>query len=145
MGAKNSSLNISDTENENVFLKRQISALKEINKISEKEIIRLSKNKLDKSSSLMNEQKTKKKLSDVSKEKLRIYVDKLLENTDNNISYLPDFVERQIYINVFGLALNLLDDILDTTSIKLLGHRIIFDLKEDLSDVADEDEEEGEE
>jgi ABC-type anion transport system duplicated permease subunit len=130
MGGNNSTLNI-----ENVELKKQINVLKSINKNHEKKIIQLSKNVCTGSCSSTKEQKIKKKISNVSKEKINTIVDKLLKNPDTNISYLPDFVEKKIYTNVFGIVLNLLDDVLDTTAINFLGHKIKLDLTTDNDDI----------
>ena len=65
--------------------------------------------------------------SQLSKERLNQIVEKLIKDEDVNIDYLPDFVERKIYTNVFNLLINLLDETLNTTGIDLLGHRIEFD------------------
>lgn len=120
--------NIRNLENDNRELKKQIDSLKNINNISQQKLDVLI-NKQSNNEKINN--KDKKKISDISKKKIKDHVDKILENSDTNISYLPDFVERKIYENIFGIVLNLLDDILETTSIKLIGHEISFDLKED--------------
>jgi len=65
----------------------------------------------------------------ISKEKIDEYVEKLLTDENINIKYLPDFVERQIYRNVFNLMINLLENICETTNVSLLGHQITMGIK----------------
>lgn len=64
--------------------------------------------------------------SQLSKERLKEFVEKLIKDEDINIDYLPDFVERKIYTNVFNILINLLDETTKTTGIDFLGHRIEF-------------------
>lgn len=60
----------------------------------------------------------------VSKEIVEKYVDDMLKNPDINISYIPDFAERQIYINVFMLLLKLIDDLSEDCYVEFIGHKI---------------------
>jgi len=53
------------------------------------------------------------------------YINKLLEDPDVNIPYLPDYVERQIYKNVFTKIYGLLANILGNAEIKLPGDKNI--------------------
>lgn len=64
--------------------------------------------------------------SRLSKERLKDFVEKMIKDEDVNIDYLPDFVERKIYTNVFNLLINLLDETASTAGIDVLGHRIEF-------------------
>jgi hypothetical protein len=115
---------IRDLDAENKELKKQINSLKNINimnHFSKKSIIPEYPKK-----NIINP-------SDISKDKINDYVDKLLL-TDANSKYLPDFVEKQIYQNILTLGLKILDDMLNTTSIKFVGHEITFDLRVDDSD-----------
>lgn len=57
------------------------------------------------------------------------FIEKLLSDDRINIGYLPDFVERQIYKNVFNLLFAATDDILSSMSIKFLGHELILNTK----------------
>ena len=131
MGINNSNLsslesNIRKLEIDNRELTKQINSLKNINIIQKSQIIKKHKINLLEN----NNQKAKKQITEVSKDKIGHYVEKLLENSDTNISYLPDFVEKKIYTNILTVCLNLLDDMLETTSIKFVGHEIAFDLRE---------------
>lgn len=69
------------------------------------------------------------RLSEISKVKIEAYVEEMLKDKSINIKYLPDFVEEALYRNIFGMLLNLLDHILETSNVELLGHNIKFDLK----------------
>ncbi|QKF94287.1 EF-hand domain-containing protein [Fadolivirus algeromassiliense] len=68
------------------------------------------------------------KIQELSKQRIDEFVEKLLNDKNVNIGYLPDFVERQIYKNVFNLIVGLLDNTLSSTSVKLLGHELTFNI-----------------
>lgn len=138
MGGHNSTLNTLETnvrhlEAENRELRKQLNSLKNINQMQESQL-----NEKQQLIPDIDTKKIKKKITEVSKEKINHYVEKLLENSDTNISYLPDFVEKKIYTNILGIALNLLNDILETTSIKFIGHEIALDLREDSTELVNE-------
>lgn len=65
----------------------------------------------------------------ISTEHIKMYVDEMLQNSDINIYGFPDAIEKQIYRNVFNMLLNVLDHTLETSEIKLFGHKIIFDIQ----------------
>ncbi len=75
------------------------------------------------------------KINELSKAKIDEFVEKLLNDTNVNIKYLPDFVERAIYKNVLNLIIGLLNNTLNTVSIKFLGHQLTFDIMPDQSEV----------
>lgn len=75
--------------------------------------------------------------SSISSEALAQYIDSLMGDKATNIAFLPDFVERKIYTNVFAILLRLLDDTLDKSAISLLGHRVVFDVVEDENNTTD--------
>jgi len=62
--------------------------------------------------------------SALSEEQIRKFVDELLTDEAINIGYLPDWVERQLYINFFNLLIGLLSKTIATTSIELIGHKV---------------------
>ena len=76
-------------------------------------------------------EKRVKKLSDISTAEIDKFVEEILKDPNVNIGYLPDWVERKIYKNVFTIALGLVDKFADTTSVKFLGHELKFDLVSD--------------
>jgi regulator of replication initiation timing len=65
----------------------------------------------------------------ISTEHIKTYVDEMLKNSDINIYGFPDAIEKQIYRNVFNMLLNVLDHTLDTSEVKLFGHKIVFDIQ----------------
>ncbi|CAG9465210.1 unnamed protein product [Pedinophyceae sp. YPF-701] len=86
------------------------------------------------------EPKTNEELDDlfvpgINKEVIIGRVDKLLENQDVNIRFIPDFIERQVYVNAISLMLSILNDVLKSMSIEFAGHRVKFALT--FLDVAD--------
>lgn len=81
------------------------------------------------------------KLSESSKERINVFVEELLNDENVNIKYLPDFVERQIYRNVFNLLINLLEHILNTINIQFMGHEVKLDLKPQIDSTVDNNQE----
>lgn len=64
----------------------------------------------------------------VSRERIDELVERLLQNHEVNIKLLPDAVERHLYRNMFNLLLNLLGEVLESSSVQLLGHEVQFKL-----------------
>lgn len=67
-----------------------------------------------------------------SEDKIDAFVDKLLENQSINMSLMPDYIEKQLYKNVFSICLGILDTVLDTVKIEFMGHKIVIDLSPDV-------------
>lgn len=65
----------------------------------------------------------------LSETKISEFVDELLTSENINITYLPDWVERKIYINVLILIMGILKKTLHNTSVKFIGHELHLDLK----------------
>ena len=107
-------------------LDKQFVLLKNINIIleSRQNEINLEINKIKNMNNLFE-----KKLTELSHIKIDEYIDSLLNNENVNIKYIPDIAERQIYRNVFTMIVNILDETLKQTSVKFLGHELIFELK----------------
>jgi len=104
--------NCDKLKEENIELKKQIESLKLFNSsINEKT-----------SNNTINKGKMK-----LSKTKINNYVDEIINNSETNIRYLPDFVEKQIYRNVFRIGINLMDKICESSSINILGHTLSFE------------------
>jgi hypothetical protein len=70
----------------------------------------------------------KDNIKQLSKIKIEEFVEKLISDEQLNINWLPDYVERQIYFNVFNIIMRLLTDILEDTSLELIGHKIKFNI-----------------
>lgn len=118
-------------------LEKEIGSLKSINTTlrNEKSIIHTKfKHQVSANS---NNVKQKIKLTELSKDRIEEFVEELVSDENVNIGYLPDFVEKQIYRNVFTMLIGLLDNVIDSTNIEFMGHEITFDIhpKEDISDL----------
>lgn len=65
--------------------------------------------------------------SGISKEKISAFVrDNLLKN--HNIAYLPDYVEGALYENAVTALMALLEGVITTSKIEVLGHVINFSI-----------------
>lgn len=118
-----------DKDNEIKELSRQVQALKNINKMLETQKSKVIENYAVSGGGKPRELvKRKSRLDEVSKKRVDEFVEKILADENVNIKYLPDFVERQIYKNVFNLMINLLDNVLETTTISFLGHKMTIDI-----------------
>ena len=51
-----------------------------------------------------------------------------MKDEEINISWLPDMVEKQIYINVFNIILKILSESFTDTSIGIINHKLKIDL-----------------
>lgn len=67
-------------------------------------------------------------LNELSKKQIETLVNKLLADEAINIKYFPDWVERQLYINVINLIIHLLEQFLSGASVNMMGHSIGFTL-----------------
>jgi predicted RNase H-like nuclease (RuvC/YqgF family) len=68
-------------------------------------------------------------LQTLSRERVDEFVEKLLEDESVNMSYLPDFIERQMYKNVLNLVIGLLNNTLNTATLNVIGHQLSFAIK----------------
>jgi len=75
-----------------------------------------------------NENGNGRPLGEISKEKLNKTVERLIKS-ETNIKWLPDFVERQIYRNIFNILLGALDELVSSTSLEILGHTLTMNLE----------------
>jgi hypothetical protein len=82
----------------------------------------------DEKINLENEKIRKELLKDLSVKRINTFVDQLLSDKNINITYLPDFVEKQIYSNIFTILIALIDNSTKDITIQFLGHqaKIIF-------------------
>ena len=71
----------------------------------------------------------KEQMFELSRKRINLFVEQLLDNKNVNIRYLPDAVERQIYRNVITILIGIMDDVISTTSIRFMGQQIVLDLK----------------
>ncbi|KAK3271583.1 hypothetical protein CYMTET_20083 [Cymbomonas tetramitiformis] len=64
----------------------------------------------------------------VNKEVVLARVENMLADEKVNIKWLPDVIEKQIYLNVLSLMLQVMNDVLKGMSMEFAGHRIKFNL-----------------
>ena len=64
----------------------------------------------------------------ISSEQIETFVDEMMQNKSINFSMIPDYIEKN-YINVFSIVLNILDSLLDSVSIQIMGHKISIDIQ----------------
>lgn len=65
----------------------------------------------------------------ISTEHIKRFVDEMLEDPEINIYGFPDAIEKQVYRNVFNMVLRLLDHVVETSEVKLFGHKMVFDIQ----------------
>jgi hypothetical protein len=111
-----------------IEMQKRIDSLQAINLSLEKKIG--SGGKIDTKKSIIKDidqsknQSNKSIASNISQEQIDIFVERLLNDSNVNIKYLPDFVERQLYRNMFTIFLGVIQNLSDTTEIKFLGHKM---------------------
>lgn len=69
---------------------------------------------------------TKEQLHVATKNHVKKFVDDILADPDTNISWLPDVVERKLYINIITVAMKSLETVLETSSVNFLSHKLKF-------------------
>lgn len=105
-----------------IEMQKRVTSLEAINLSLEKKLGNIS-------TSLENKQVSTSIIQDtigsvLSHEQIDIFVERLLNDVNVNITYLPDFVERQIYRNMITILLGVVQNLSDTTEIKFLGHKM---------------------
>lgn len=71
------------------------------------------------------------KESQISPERIGEFVDMILAKKNVNIKYLPDSMEKQVYVNVFTILLGVLEEVVDSTSINFMGHKIKLSIEKE--------------
>jgi len=105
--------------------------LNEVNLSLEKEIANLKSNiSTDGGLSLTGLSTTELRLA--SEKNIDEYIQKILDNPDTNVNWMPDIVEKKIYKNIALIALNALETTIENSDIKFLGHRIKFVMDPDV-------------
>jgi len=116
---------LNDANKHIIELEKQIKLLNELHKKNN------IKDQYDLNGLCNNNSKNKNReisLNELSKKQIEILVNKLLADENINIKYLPDWVERQLYINVINLIINLLEQLLSGASVNMMGHTLGFTL-----------------
>ena len=66
---------------------------------------------------------------DISHDKIDKFVEEMMLNKNINIGYLPDYVEKQIYKNIFSYMMNMFKEIILNSKIQVVGHEITISIK----------------
>jgi hypothetical protein len=139
---------LTDTRQEIKKLQNENVALKDVNQSLEKRLKKgddirdMAKTFSSRSLKTAGDVEVAKKLStELSRKRIDAVVEQLLADPEVNIKYFPDGIERQIYRNIFTIMINLLDNLVDTTNIKFMGHKLVFDLQPLTDDEIDDDKE----
>ena len=90
---------------------------------------RLDLQKERKQSTGKNGRFPQKTANDIDETVLEEVADRLLANPAINQAYLPDIVERRLYINCLKLVFRLLDTIVDTFQVTICGHDLKLHLE----------------
>lgn len=112
-------------------MKKEVESLRAINKSLENKLknhhceCKEHKNSKEQPTQVDSERCQENKVP-ISQIQLNAFVEKMLTDENVNIAYLPDFVERQLYRNVFTILLGVIQNLFSTTSINLLNHKIAF-------------------
>jgi hypothetical protein len=105
-------------------MKKELDSLRVINKSLEKklkdQLADLEKHNQD------QPQVQNENTFSISKTHVDSFVEKLLTDENVNIKYLPDYVERQLYRNIFTILLGVVQNLFGSMTINLIGHRIGF-------------------
>jgi hypothetical protein len=138
---------LSDARNSAKDMEKEINALKKINsslenKLRTEFVFDTNKeNNNPKALGKSNSELMNIRSAELSKQRINKVVEELLADPEVNIKYFPDGIERQIYRNIFSILINLMDNLVDTTTIKFMGHKLVFDLQPLEDDELEESEE----
>jgi len=105
-----------------IEMQKQIDSLRQINKDLEQKLAQCGKEQDTTEAGQRGLDNTNG--SKISKKQMDQFIENLLNDQNINITYLPDFVERQLYRNMFTIFLGLIEKMAETTEIKILGHHI---------------------
>lgn len=105
----------------------------EINKITEtnktetdKGIAETIKTETDKG--IAETTRTDKEINEISINALEKFIENAILKTDNNLQYIPDVLEKKIYLTVCKTIMKSLEIMCNTTNIELMGHKITFNI-----------------
>jgi len=63
-------------------------------------------------------------VSGIDRKGIEDLVDELLQDESVNVAWLPDEIEREVYIAVIGLVLGIFEEVIQSLTINLYGHTI---------------------
>ncbi len=76
-------------------------------------------------------QNQNQKPKSVSQENIMAWIDAEISKPENNITWMPDGVEKKLKLQIFTIFLNLIDHMLTTTKIEFVNHKISFSIDKD--------------
>jgi hypothetical protein len=123
-----STYNINKSKEENKFLHGEIQKLTDKLHALTTENVNLKANQhvTQDNDNLSLTTLTKEQLHAASQNHIKKFVDAILADPDTNISWLPDVVERRLYINIATIAMKSLEALLETSSVNFLSHKLQF-------------------
>lgn len=62
------------------------------------------------------------------------YIEENIVNTDANLKYLPDAVERKVYYTLYKTSLESLEQMCNTTTLSVMNHKIKLSIEPDYGD-----------
>jgi hypothetical protein len=71
------------------------------------------------------------KPKNISNEKIMEWIDAEISKPENNITWMPDGVEKKLKLQIFTIFLNLIDHMLSTTKIEFINHKISINIDKD--------------
>lgn len=142
MGSYFGKLSSEDTTSQKIdSLETQIECLKEINREQRADMDRLV-SALKNGDKNVNSTEHNTKMS-ISLAEIDKIVEDMIKNEKVNIKYLPDFIEKRIYMNVFRVLMNVIQQISSTTKMEFLGHELNLQLTRPSNNICDSVETNG--
>jgi hypothetical protein len=116
---------INKCNDENQFLQGEIKNLELKLQAMTSEYVNFKSNTQDNNNSSYTNLTTQK-LHHLYQDHIKKFVEAILADPDTNISWLPDVVERRLYINIATIALKSFEALLETSTVNFLSHKLQF-------------------
>ncbi len=112
--------------NELLYYKKELEKLKNENTLLENTIKQFTEHHDEYDEKLNIEKKILKEQFEktLSKKKILEFVENLLKDKNINIGYLPDYVEKQLYLNIFTILMGIAEHSLKSIKIEVMGHQL---------------------
>ncbi len=106
-------------------MEKEINDLKRDNTQLRRELL----SKLRQQSNQRSKDVDSKQPSEVSSVQIDLIVEKQMNDMNNNLGFVPDFVEKPLRVKAITSIMHSLADIIDTTSIEFMGHEIVMHMQ----------------
>ena len=103
-------------------MKREIDALEKLNDTLRRNLQKSHRREKH----LVEKNKTDREKVSISRGAIRPMIQTMMQDDNVNLSWVPDSIEERMWENTFTLGLGLLENLLETTTIDVLNHRIRF-------------------